>query len=348
MDLTPGHLPDARANHNASDGNHGVRRCGCAPARAKTLPVPDLQPAPRLRAEIESGMVKIPGGKFLMGGDDLDIFIDDAEGPVREVTMPGFLMDAEVVTNRAFSEFVVQTGYVSDAELEGWSFVFHSQVHPGALSAVRDSVIPDAPWWIALNAACWRTPEGKGSSVANRANHPVVHISWRDAAAYAAWAGKRLPTEAEWEMAARGGLPRAMYPWGEDFKLQGQHRCNTWQGRFPQINTGADGYIGTCPVDAFEPNGYGLYNMSGNVWEWCSDWWSANWHIDASTATRENPRGPLAGVAKVIRGGSYLCHASYCNRYRVSARSFNNVTSSTGHMGFRCAADLIPGEIFAD
>jgi sulfatase modifying factor 1 len=293
-------------------------------------------------------MVEIPGGDFLMGADNQDVFLEDGEGPVRTVTMPCFLMDAMAVTNSAFAQFVAQTGYVTDAEREGWSFVFHSLVHPGARLSIHDGVIPDAPWWLAVNAACWHTPEGKGSGVAGREDHPAVHISWRDAATYAAWAGKRLPTEAEWEMAARGGLQQASYPWGQDFKHQGKYRCNTWQGRFPEINTGADGYVGTCPVDAFEPNAWGLYNMSGNVWEWCSDWWSESWHVAATSDTRTNPCGPTTGQAKVIRGGSYLCHASYCNRYRVSARSSNSVTSSTGHMGFRCASDFAPGESFAD
>jgi len=344
MHLLATHEPDG----DTTAGVHQRRCCVCAPVRANALSAaPNPQPMARSPAKVQSGMVAIPGGEFLIGSDDADVFLDDAEGPVRAVTMDSFLMDATAVTNRSFADFVQHTAYVSDAEREGWSFVFHALVHPHAQPAVVAGVVADAPWWLAVDAACWHTPEGKGSSWEGRADHPVVHVSWRDAAAYAAWAGKRLPTEAEWEMAARGGLSQANYPWGQDFKPQGQHRCNTWQGRFPQINTGADGYIGTCPVDAFEPNGYGLYNVCGNVWEWCADWWSDAWHAASSVATRTNPRGPHSGTAKVIRGGSYLCHASYCNRYRVSARSFNSATSSAAHMGFRCAADLTTGGTFA-
>ena len=165
-----------------------------------------------------------------------------------------------------------------------------------------------------------------------------MHTSWNDAQAYASWARKRLPTEAEWEVAARGGLDRAIYPWGDELAPRGQHRCNTWQGTFPTLNTLEDGYLGTAPVNAFRPNGYGLYNMAGNVWEWCSDWWSNSWHVEASPATRLNPKGPTSGISRVIRGGSYLCHESYCNRYRVAARTSNTPDSSTAHMGFRCAA----------
>jgi len=273
-----------------------------------------------------------------MGGNDADGFVADGEGPVREVLLSSYLIDAKAVSNHEFAAFAEDTGYVTDAERFGWSFVFFALLDPQDRKAAPRAV-PDSQWWLAVDGACWRAPEGIKSNVEDRPDHPVVHVSWRDAAMYAAWCGKRLPTEAEWERAARGGLQQAKFPWGNDLKPEGRHRCNIWQGRFPDINTGEDGFLGTAPVDAFSANDYGLYNMSGNVWEWCADWWSTSWHAEARLETRQNPQGPASGDAKVIRGGSYLCHASYCNRYRVAARTHNNVDSSTGHMGFRCAAD---------
>lgn len=285
-------------------------------------------------------MVEIPGGAFRMGGSDSDAFPDDGEGPVRTVTLRPFAIDPTCVTNAQFATFVKATGYVTEAERFGWSYVFHLLLTVEAQRHVMDGVVPSAPWWLAVRGASWRTPDGPGSTSATRQNHPAVHVSWNDAAAYTAWAGKRLPTEAEWERSARGGLDQARFPWGDELTPRGRHRCNIWQGDFPRVNTAADGYLGTAPVDAFAPNGFGLYNTSGNVWEWCADWWSADWHVPDRPETRDNPRGPTSGAAKVSRGGSYLCHASYCNRYRVAARTFNTVDSSTGHTGFRCAADL--------
>jgi formylglycine-generating enzyme required for sulfatase activity len=324
---------DAAAGGPASDAVTATAACGALP---EALPASQFRAIPR---DVRAGMILIPAGTFTMGSDDDDAFADDGEGPVRAVTLPSYRIDPTAVTNRAFAEFVGDTKHRTDAERYGWSFVFHALVDPRDEAAVRPERVPDAPWWLAIDGACWRTPEGPHSSVADRADHPVVHVSWRDAAAYAAWAGKRLPTEAEWERAARGGLERARFPWGDELKPGGAHRCNIWQGRFPDINTGGDGFIATAPADAYAPNGLGLYNCAGNVWEWCADWWSATWHAAENSDTRDNPSGPPAGDAKVIKGGSYLCHASYCNRYRVAARTFNAVDASTGHMGFRCAAD---------
>jgi sulfatase modifying factor 1 len=284
-------------------------------------------------------MVRISAREFRMGGDDSDAFPDDGEGPVRAVSLSPYYIDATCVTNAQFAAFVKDAGYVTDAERIGWSFVFAGLCTPQARSSVLPGTVPDAPWWLPVSGACWRAPQGPRSTVGERANHPVVHVSAHDAEAYARWAGKRLPTEAEWEMAARGGLDQATYPWGDELTPRGQHRCNIWQGRFPTHNTTADGYLGTAPVKAFRPNGFGLYNVSGNVWEWCADWWSATWHAMDGPLTRIDPKGPAEGTARVIRGGSYLCHASYCNRYRVAARTSNTPDSSTGHMGFRCAAD---------
>jgi formylglycine-generating enzyme required for sulfatase activity len=232
---------------------------------------------------------------------------------------------------------VNDTGYVTEAEQFGWSYVFAR-----FLSAEVRRVSPrppDAPWWLGVQGATWDAPEGPGSDLASRGDHPVVHVSWTDAAAYASWAGKRLPTEAEWEYAARGGLEQARYPWGDELEPDGEHRCNIWQGNFPVKNTGDDGWVGTAPVTEFAPNGFGLHNVSGNVWEWCADWWSPTFHIDGP---RTDPKGPQEGTARVMRGGSYMCHESYCNRYRVAARSSNTPDSSTGNIGFRCARDLNP------
>jgi formylglycine-generating enzyme required for sulfatase activity len=284
-------------------------------------------------------MVRIPGGTFLMGSADRDVFPDDGEGPVREVFVAPFYIDPKAVANARFAAFVRATGYRTDAERFGWSFVFHQFVRGEAAHHVMDATVPQAPWWLPVQGADWRHPEGPGSDLSRRDNHPVVHVSWRDAAAYAAWVGKRLPTEAEWEKAARGGLAQARFPWGNEFMPRGQHRCNTWQGEFPGLNTGADGFLGTAPVGAFRPNAFGLFNTSGNTWEWCSDWFSADWHAVDAPHTRRDPRGPEAGSGRVMRGGSYLCHDSYCNRYRVSARTMSTEDSTTGHLGIRCAAD---------
>lgn len=283
-------------------------------------------------------MIAVPGGSFLMGGDDEDAFPDDGEGPVREVHVSAFHIDAKAVTNAQFAAFVKATGHVTDAEKFGWSYVFHAFVTGEAAQRVLDAHVPQAPWWLPVEGARWREPAGVGSGIGDKRNHPVTHVSWADAHAYAAWAGKRLPTEAEWEKAARGGLDQARFPWGDEFTPRGQHRCNTWQGSFPRRNSGDDGYLATAPVDAYRANAYGLYNTSGNVWEWCGDWFSAEWHVPSSDATRRDPIGPASGVARVMRGGSYLCHESYCNRYRVAARTHSTPDSTTGHVGFRCAA----------
>jgi sulfatase modifying factor 1 len=277
-------------------------------------------------------MVLVQGGSFLMGTDD-PTFPADGEAPVVEVEVADFWIDSHAVSNAEFERFVLETGYQTEAERFGWSYVFYQflpEGHPPARG------VPQAPWWLQVFGACWKHPEGPGSRVSERLNHPVVHVSWNDAAAFAAWAGKRLPTEAEWEYAARGGLEQKRYPWGDRLSPNGKHRCNIWQGTFPKKNIGKDGYLSTAPVDAFEPNGYGLHNAVGNVWEWCQDWWSTGYRTEGP---KDNPAGPPSGEAKVTKGGSYLCHSSYCNRYRVAARTHNTPDSSTGHIGFRLARD---------
>lgn len=282
-------------------------------------------------------MVRLDGGSFLMGTDAGDGYAADGEGPVREVRLDPFWIDATTVTNTAFAQFVDATGWVTVAERLGTSFVFAGLL-PEDFPPTRG--VAEAPWWREVPGADWRHPEGPASDLDGRLDHPVVQVTWRDARAYAKWAGKRLPTEAEWEYAARGGLVQAHFPWGDEREPGGRHRMNVWQGTFPTTNTAADGYLGTAPAAAFEPNGYGLYNTTGNVWEWCADWFDPTWH---ATGPRDNPGGPPRTGRKVLRGGSYLCHESYCFRYRVDARSSNTPDSSAGNIGFRCVTPAQPG-----
>ena len=272
-----------------------------------------------------------------MGTDYEDAFVQDGEGPVREITLDPFRIDRYPVTNELFARFVDATGYVTEAERFGWSFVFWSHVPGERFRELVEDTVAAAPWWCKVGGANWRSPEGPGSSNASRAHHPVVHVSWNDAQSFCEWSGQRLPTEAEWEYAARGGLVQKIYPWGDRLKPKGKHLCNIWQGDFPREDTGDDGFTGTCPVDAFPPNGLGLYSVTGNTWEWCADWFSPTFHVNGP---RENPQGPPSGDARVMKGGSFLCHKSYCNRYRVAARSSNTPDSSTSHMSFRCVRDV--------
>jgi formylglycine-generating enzyme required for sulfatase activity len=265
-----------------------------------------------------------------MGDESAWAYPGDGEGPVHEVSVSPFAIDPYTATNSAFAQFVDATGHVTDAERYDWSFVFGAFL-PDDTPDTRGVV--GAEWWRQLYGANWRHPEGPGSSIEDRLDHPVVHVSWNDAQAYCAWSGTRLPTEAEWEFAARAGS-RAPFPWGDELEPDGEHRMNVFQGNFPTRNTCSDGYAATAPADAFPPNAFGLHNVTGNVWEWCEDWYSSVYY---SQSPKDDPRGPTTGTTRVQRGGSYLCHASYCRRYRVSARLGAELESSTGNLGFRVA-----------
>jgi formylglycine-generating enzyme required for sulfatase activity len=270
-----------------------------------------------------------------MGTDDEVGFPADGEGPIRRIDLRPFYIDETSVTNAQFTRFIKATRYRTEAEQFGWSFVFHLYLTKRARREATH-VVTEVPWWLPVNGASWRHPEGPGSGIKGRLDHPAVHVSWNDAASYAEWAGKRLPTEAEWEFSARGGKEQRRYAWGDELTPDGEHRCNIWQGDFPNVDTAEDGYLGTAPARSYEPNGYGLYNVAGNVWEWTADWFSVDHHVDGP---RDNPQGPPQGDSRTTRGGSYLCHESYCNRYRVAARSSSTPDSSTGNLGFRCALD---------
>ena len=303
------------------------------------------------------GMVWIPGGEFSMGAQDPGM--NDAVGmqattdsrPVHRVYVDGFWMDATEVTNEQFAAFVKATGYVTFAEQKP-----RAEDFPGAPpeSLVPGSVVFTPPshvvplndayqWWSEVSGASWRHPLGPKSSIAGKERFPVVHITYADALALAKWAGKRLPTEAEWEFAARGGLPGQLFPWGNEFTEGGRPKANTHQGHFPDRDTGEDHFVGIAPVAQFAPNGYGLYDVGGNVWEWVSDWYRPDYYAQLTQAVARNPAGPAAsfdpsepGVNKrVHRGGSFLCTDQYCSRYMVGTRGKGDVATGTNHLGFR-------------
>jgi formylglycine-generating enzyme required for sulfatase activity len=304
--------------------------------------VPEPAPFP---APPPEGMIWVPAGTFYMGCDEPAMW--DAR-PRHWVTVDGFWMDRTEVTNEEFGRFVEATGYATVAErrpdrerpdeVAAGSSVFCPP--PGEVS-VPDERSCWATCWNQLQGADWRHPEGPESTIAGRGKHPVVHVAWEDASAYARWAGKRLPTEAEWEWAARGGPSRDRYAWGNELKPGGRWRANVWQGRFPKGNTLEDGFLGTAPVASYPPGRAGLFDLAGNVWEWCSDWYRSDGY---SPEPERNPRGPAGshdpsepGVAKrVLRGGSFLCAESYCARYLLGSRGKADPSLSTNNIGFRC------------
>ncbi|MFO1448146.1 MAG: formylglycine-generating enzyme family protein [Opitutaceae bacterium] len=311
-----------------------------------TCCTPDREPMPeppgpgsfaRVRRGPVDGMQRLEGGEFLMGNEGDYGFSADGEGPVHAVVVSPFFMDATCVTNEQFNAFVNATGYKTEAERFGWSFVFVGHLSPSWVRERAPARVAGSEWWCRVDGATWRHPEGPGTTIKKRWGHPVVQVSWSDACAYAEWAGKRLPTEAEWEYAARGGLVQKRFPWGDELEPEGRHRMNVWQGVFPTVNTEADGHFGPAPARSYRANGYGLFNMTGNVWEWCWDWFDPGAY---RTSPRLDPTGPASGERRVMRGGSYLCHASYCNRYRTDARSSNTPDSATTNLGFRCVRDV--------
>src|SRR5699024_1766614 len=267
--------------------------------------------------------VDIPAGTFTMGDRHGEGYPQDGETPLHPVELTSFRMQTTTVTNTQFAAFVQATGYRTTAEHHGVSAVFYAAFQGQRSDILRQ--LPGVPWWLAVRGTNWRHPNGPRSDLTGLEDHPVVHVSWDDAQAYCAWAGGRLPTEAEWEYAARGGLAGARLAWGDELTPGGQWNCNIWQGRFPHDNTAEDGYLTTAPVESYRPNGYGLWQMAGNVWEWCHDWFDPTYYAHSET---RNPRGPDSGDRRVMRGGSYLCHDSYCNRYRVSARNSNTPAST--------------------
>lgn len=311
----------------ASAGNGG-RGAHLAAAEA-------VRPAgPARRAELAGRLVHIRGGFFDMGART-STYPGDLDAPRIRVRVAPFLISPTAVSNEEFAAFVEDTGYVTVAERDGWSFVFHLLLEK---PEIWPESPPGLPWWRKVEGACWLRPEGPGGAVAGRGDHPVVHIAWYDALAYCRWAGLRLPSEAEWEFAARGGLARKKFPWGNALTPNGKFAMNTWQGDFPHVNTGEDGFVGAAPVTAFPANGYGLHNMTGNVWEWVADRFGPR--DGAAPKAMDDPND---GAARVQRGGSYLCHASYCDRYHVHSRTRNDPDSSTGNCGFRVAAGAQPG-----
>jgi sulfatase modifying factor 1 len=268
-----------------------------------------------------------------LGSDTPDGFASDGEGPARPVELSAYRISATAVTNAQFDAFVRATGYRTEAEEAGQSFVFYLQIAADIRSTLRQ-VVPELPWWMIVPGAHWRAPHGPGSDWRAIDHHPVVHVSWHDALAYCRWSGATLPTEAQWEHAARGGARSLRYPWGNELEPGGERRCNIWQGTFP--NQPDPGWMpGTVPVDAFPANGFGLHNTSGNVWEWCADWFNADYH---RTTSDRDPYDERASGRRSQRGGSFLCHASYCTRYRTAARGANTPESATSHTGFRVVA----------
>jgi formylglycine-generating enzyme required for sulfatase activity len=315
---------------------------------------------------VSPGMCWVGPGEFRMGSDDPRALPN--ERPVHRVRLDGFWIDAHDVTNAEFRAFVEATGYITTAERKPDWEELKKQLPPGTPKPEPARLVPGslvftpaprpvplhdlARWWRWVPGASWRHPQGPDSDLEGKDHHPVVHVSWYDAVAYAKWAGKRLPTEAEWEYAARGGLDGKRFAWGDEFRPGGKYMANTWQGKFPVHDSGADGFAGTSPVGSYPANGYGLHDMAGNVWQWCSDWYAADAHARAGKGVSSNPTGPARSFdptdpyapRRVIKGGSFLCHASYCASYRPGARRGTPPDTGSAHIGFRCVRSAEAGQ----
>ena len=350
-----------------AQGPSGQEDCCAVPSRFVTLErASDEETLSDRDPGTPDGMVWIPGGEYVMGSNLPDAY--RPEQPAHRVKVSGFWMDETEVTNAQFSKFVEATGHVTTAEKAPVLEEVMAQLPPGTPPPPQDVLVASslvfappthavplnnvAAWWQWTKGANWRRPEGPGSNIKARGDHPVVHVSWYDALAYAKWAGKRLPAEAQWEMAARGGLNSKHYVWGDQPFAPEQAQANIWQGSFPHNNSKQDGFVRTAPVKSFAPNGYGLYDVAGNVWEWCADWYRPDTYAQrARSPVTENPSGPSESLnpgepyspSRVIRGGSFLCHDSYCSAYRPSARRGTSMDTGMSHLGFRCVrVDELP------
>lgn len=358
------------AQEKLADSSHkaGQKSC-CSKSLPKRFAVMDVHQASSGKNQIQSvglsieGMVWIPGGEFMMGGDNEQARAD--EYPKHKVKLDGFYMDETEVTNEQFEKFVKATGYVTTAEKDvDWNELKKQlppntpkpepvQLKAASLVFVKTpevvNLVDYSQWWQWTHGADWRHPQGPQSNIVGKEKYPVVHISWDDAVAYSKWAGKRLPTEAEWEYAARGGLKNNVYSWGNTPVDSGRYKCNFWQGSFPNNNENLDGYENSAPVRSFSPNGYGLYDMSGNVWEWCSDLYNNSYYDEFKNVNMAmNPKGPARSYdpdepmakKRVMRGGSFLCNESYCSGYRNSSRMKSTQDSGMEHLGFRCVMEI--------
>jgi formylglycine-generating enzyme len=309
-----------------------------------------------------AGMILIQGGTFDMGGDNEQA--DPDEYPKHKVQLDPFYMDITEVTNAQFQKFVAATGYITTAEKKPDWEEMKKTLPPGTAKPDENMLVAASlvfkqssgpvdlkdynQWWGWVQGANWRHPQGPGSTIKGKENYPVVHVSWDDAMAYCKWAGKRLPTEAEWEFAARGGLQNNIYSWGNEHVNKGKPKCNSWEGNFPYKNENADGFITAAPVKTYAPNPYGLYDMGGNVWEWCSDLFNANYYKELENKTTVNPKGPATSYdpqepyaeKRSLRGGSFLCNDSYCSGYRVARRMKSSHDTGLEHTGFRCVRDI--------